>query len=127
MMLQPNANRWHECTRVHPASGGAGKTETERLLHYRGLAAQFRQWAADETKPPRGAARHGVVIRTAVTRHDVVEATRRDVLSQPSRDLLFLTKSSHSMKQQEKQPCSRCTEMRQAPFGSTACNAFAIG
>jgi hypothetical protein len=32
-----------------PASGTAGKTDTERLLHYRELAAQFRQWAADET------------------------------------------------------------------------------
>lgn len=32
-----------------PASAGTGKTEIERLAHYRELAAQFRQWAENES------------------------------------------------------------------------------
>jgi len=32
-----------------PASTDTGKTTVERLAHYREQAAQFRQWAADET------------------------------------------------------------------------------
>ena len=31
-----------------PASAGTGKTDIERLAHYRELAAQFRQWAKNE-------------------------------------------------------------------------------
>jgi hypothetical protein len=31
-----------------PASAGTGKTDIERLAHYRELAAQFRQWAENE-------------------------------------------------------------------------------
>ena len=34
-----------------PASADTGKTTVERLAHYREQAAQFRQWAADETGP----------------------------------------------------------------------------
>src|SRR2546430_12048544 len=30
------------------ARAGAGMTETERIAHYRGLAAQFREWAKTE-------------------------------------------------------------------------------
>jgi hypothetical protein len=33
------------------ASSGAGTTNVERIAHYREQAAQFRQWAADETVP----------------------------------------------------------------------------
>jgi hypothetical protein len=32
-----------------PTSAGTGKTEIERLAHYRELAAQFRQWAENES------------------------------------------------------------------------------
>ena len=31
-----------------PASAGTGKTDIERLAHYRELAAQFRQWTKNE-------------------------------------------------------------------------------
>jgi hypothetical protein len=34
-----------------PASSGSGGTNVERMMHYREQAAQFRQWAADETAP----------------------------------------------------------------------------
>ena len=34
-----------------PASSGSGSTNVERMMHYREQAAQFRQWAADETAP----------------------------------------------------------------------------
>jgi hypothetical protein len=37
-----------------PASADTGKTTVERLAHYREQAAQFRQWAADETGPATG-------------------------------------------------------------------------
>jgi hypothetical protein len=33
------------------ASAGSGKTDLERMLHYREQAAQFRQWAEGETVP----------------------------------------------------------------------------
>ena len=32
-----------------PASSGSGSTNIERMMHYREQAAQFRQWAEDET------------------------------------------------------------------------------
>jgi hypothetical protein len=32
-----------------PASVGSGTTNVERMMHYREQAAQFRQWAEDET------------------------------------------------------------------------------
>jgi hypothetical protein len=34
-----------------PASSSSGSTDIERIAHYREQAAQFRQWAADETVP----------------------------------------------------------------------------
>jgi hypothetical protein len=34
-----------------PASSGSGSTNIERVMHYREQAAQFRQWAEDETVP----------------------------------------------------------------------------
>jgi hypothetical protein len=33
------------------ASAGTGKTELERMLHYREQAAQFGKWAANEAVP----------------------------------------------------------------------------
>jgi hypothetical protein len=33
------------------ASVGTGKTELERIAHYREQAAQYRQWAEDESVP----------------------------------------------------------------------------
>ena len=33
------------------ASPGAGSTDFERIAHYREQAAQFRQWAEEETVP----------------------------------------------------------------------------
>jgi hypothetical protein len=33
------------------ASAGTGKTDLERMAHYREQAAQFRQWAEDEIGP----------------------------------------------------------------------------
>jgi catalase (peroxidase I) len=41
-----------------PASADTGKTTVERLAHYREQAAQFRQWATEETGPE---ARHGLL------------------------------------------------------------------
>ena len=40
------------------ASTSTGKTELERMAHYREQAAQFRQWAENETVPE---ARHGML------------------------------------------------------------------
>jgi hypothetical protein len=34
-----------------PASTDTGKTNVERMAHYHAQAAQFRQWAEDETVP----------------------------------------------------------------------------
>ena len=34
-----------------PASSGSATTNIERMMHYREQAAQFRQWATDETVP----------------------------------------------------------------------------
>ena len=66
------------------ASPGTAKTEIERAVHYRKQAAQFRQWAADETVPE---ARDGLLDmarqyeRLATEIEKRVATTRRNVLS----------------------------------------------
>jgi len=65
-------------------SSGSASTNIERMMHYREQAAQFRQWAADETVPE---ARDGLLDmarqyeRLATEIEKRVATTRRNVLS----------------------------------------------